>query len=76
MNEKISDGARRPWDFPMGSLESCAAARAMAERKESAVFRIRIVHIGYRGSEGLPPRIRVPYHGGRFEIVHVPGDKE
>ena len=60
----------------MGSLESRAAARAMAERKESAVFRIRIVHIGHRGSEGLPPPMRVPYDGGCFEIVHVAGEEK
>lgn len=63
-----------PGDFPVGSLESRAAARSMLERTESnasrIVMRIEIVHIGTGADEPLPATQLVPFDGGMAEIVH------
>jgi hypothetical protein len=49
----------RPGDYPVGSIESCAAARSLLKNKPKTV--IRVVFVGgseYR--EPLPPTKNVP----------------
>lgn len=46
MKQSNSDGPR-PEDFPLGSIESRAAARALGAQKARSGFRIRIVLIGH-----------------------------
>jgi hypothetical protein len=75
MNGKMDDGVPRPSDFPVGSPRSRAAARALAERKILAFIRVKIIHIGRSGSEGLPPMQRIQSDGSVTEIVHVAGDE-
>ena len=43
MKTSNSDGLPRPDEFPLGSMESRAAARAMLEAQESGVRRLQIV---------------------------------
>ena len=74
MNGKMDDGVPRPSDFPVGSPRSRAAARTMAERKIRAFIRVKIIHIGRSGSEGLPPMQRIQSEDSVTEIVHVAGD--
>jgi hypothetical protein len=47
-----------PGDFPVGSIESRAAARARLEKRTEPVVRVTIVHIGQDGSQPLPPPSR------------------
>lgn len=75
MNSNLTDGLPRPSDFPVGSPESRAAARAMAERKIKSFIRVKIIHVGRRGSDGLPPMQRMRSIDCVTEIVHVAGDE-
>ena len=58
MNGTVCDGLLRPSDLSIGSPESRAAARAMAERTINWLIQIVIVCIGHQGSEVLPPPTR------------------
>ncbi len=73
LHSPATETSLHPADFAVGSVESRAAARAMAEREPSTVIRVRIVHIGRTDSEGLPPPKRVLWEGGATDIVHVAG---
>jgi hypothetical protein len=67
----------KPGDFPLGSPESRAMARAQlerAEREPRQVLRIRIIHVGLDSKEPLPQPQTVPWQGGVTEIIHVAGD--
>ena len=75
MNSNLSDGLPRPSDFPVGSPESRAAARAMAERKIKTRIRVKIIHVGHSGSDGLPPIQRIQSDDSVTEIVHLAGDQ-
>jgi hypothetical protein len=75
MNGTTDDALPRPSDFPMGSPRSRAAARALLESKISASIRVRIIHIGRGGSDGLPPMQRIRSDDCVTEIVHVAGDE-
>lgn len=47
--EEFSDKPRdtpKPWDSPVGSLESRAAARAMLEKVEEPKITVQILHVG------------------------------
>jgi hypothetical protein len=76
MNEAINRGLPRPSDFPVGSPESRAAARAMAEHKIKSFIRVKIVYVGLQGSEGLPPPERIESEDSVTEIVHVAGSEQ
>lgn len=66
----------KPGDFPLGSIESRAAARALgACRTETEVFRVRIVHIGHNGKDPLPLPQFIKWDGGATEIIHVAGER-
>ena len=75
MNGNADDDLPRPADFPVGSPRSRAAARALAECKISTSIRVKIIHIGHRGSDGLPPMQRIQSDDSVVEIVHVTGDE-
>jgi len=65
-----------PADFPLGSLESRAAARAKLERSQrdpANRISVRIIHIGHNGKEPLPPSQSISWQGGVTEIIHVSG---
>jgi hypothetical protein len=76
MNDAINGGLLRPSDFPVGSPESRAAARAMAERRIKSFIRIKIVYVGLRGSEALPPPERIESEDSVTEIVHLAGSEQ
>jgi hypothetical protein len=71
----IGDRETNPSDFPLGSIESRAMARAQIERTEQpkALLRVRIIYIGRDGKELLPSPRRIPREGGATEIIHVAG---
>ena len=71
MNRKADDGLPRPSDFPVGSPQSRAAARALAEHRIRSFIRVKIIHVGRRGSEGLPPMQRMQSGDDIVEIEHV-----
>lgn len=75
-SEATCGGLPRPSDFPVGSPESRAAARAMAERRIKSFIRVKIVYVGLRGSEGLPPPERIESEDSVTEIVHVAGSEQ
>ncbi len=75
MNGTIRDGFPRPSDFPVGSPRSRAAARAIVGPKIRATIRLKIIHIGHNGSDGLPPMQRIESDDSVTEIVHVAGDE-
>jgi hypothetical protein len=75
-NEAINGGLPRPSDFPVGSPESRAAARAMAERRIKSSIRVKIVYVGRRGGEGLSPPERIESEDSITEIVHVAGSEQ
>ena len=62
----------RPEDFPLGSTESRAYARAVLEsrKKKGMIIRVNVVYIGHDGSP-LPPTTRHEWDGGVAEIVHT-----
>jgi hypothetical protein len=71
------DSGPQPGDFPVGSIESRAAARAKLEHIESnpgEVIRVRVVHIGHVGKTPLPPPSRTEWPGGMTVIEHVTGE--
>ena len=41
----------KPGDFPIGSVESRAAMRAMIEHGKETGFRVRIIYIGHPGKD-------------------------
>jgi hypothetical protein len=68
------DSGPQPGDFPIGSIESRAAARAKLEHIESnpgEVIRVRIVHIAHDGKTPLPPPSRSEWPGRVTLIEHV-----
>ncbi len=75
MREPIRDGFQRPSDFRLGSTESRAAARAMAERRIKTYIRVKIIHIGERGSDILGVPYRIQSEDCIIEFVHVGGDE-
>jgi hypothetical protein len=75
MNEAITGGLPRPPDFRVGSPESRAAARARAARRIRSFIQVRIIYVGLRGSEGLPPPERIESEDSVTEIVHVAGSE-
>ena len=66
----------RPEDFPIGSTESRAAARAMMTREPENVFRLTVVHVGHDGKSPLPASTRSEWNGGVTEILHIAGSGE
>jgi len=75
MNRKVDDGLPRPSDFPVGSPQSRAAARALAESRIKSFIQVKIIHIGRSGSDGLPSMRRIQSSDSVVEIVHIPSDK-
>lgn len=73
-NEVTCNGLPRPSDYPMGSPESRAAARAMAQDRIKTFIRVRIIHIGREGSDGLPSPYRIQSEDCIVELIHVGGD--
>jgi hypothetical protein len=66
----------KPGDFPLGSRESRAIARAQlerAEREPTQVLRIRVIHVGLDSKERLPQPQKFRWQGGVTEIIHVAG---
>jgi hypothetical protein len=75
MSGDIREGLQRPSDFRLGTTESRAAARAMAERRIKTFIRVKIIHIGERGSDSLPLPYRIQSEDCNIEFVHVGGDE-
>ena len=75
-NEAINSRLPRPSNFPVGSPESRAAARAMAEWRIKGFIRVKVVYVGLRGGEGLPPPERIESEDSVTEIVHLAGSEQ
>ena len=73
MNEAINGGLPRLSDFPVGSPESRASARAMAARKIKTRILVRIIHVGKSVSDVLGLPYRVESEASVVEFVHVGG---
>jgi hypothetical protein len=72
------NGLPKPAEFPIGSPESRAAARAQlerAKREPGEVIRVRIIEVGYDGKTPLPPPQRFPWEGGVTEMIWVAGEE-
>jgi hypothetical protein len=70
-----TDSELRPGDFPLGSIESRAAARAKLERikvNPGDTLHIIVERIGGDGKTPLPPPERIEWEGGVTVIEHVP----
>jgi hypothetical protein len=71
------DGLPRPYEFPLGSAESRAAARAMLEAQERGVRRLQIIFDAPRPRREGEPHTKVgPWFetedGGLMRYVFVP----
>ena len=72
----VTNSGPKPGDFPIGSVESRAAARALAEHKTEVkkVLRVEVEHMWERGPGKLPPELppdtRHESETGIVEIVH------
>jgi hypothetical protein len=75
MNGKLDDGLPRPLDFPVGSPQSRAAARVLAESRTKSFLQVKIVHIGRTDSDRFPPMQRIKSVDSVIEILHVAGDE-
>jgi hypothetical protein len=67
-----TNSAPRPGAFPLGSIESRAAARALAWRKsgKKEVLRVEVVHIAaFRGD--LPSSSRYECENCIIELIHL-----
>jgi hypothetical protein len=55
----VTNSGPKPGDFPIGSVESRAAARGLAEHKTEVkkVLRVDIEHMWERGPGKLPPEL-------------------
>jgi len=66
-----------PADYPLGSIQSRIAARAILERirvgQEKNAIIVTIEHIGHDGKNPLPPPRRIVSKGGVMGIIHVAG---
>ncbi len=68
--ESTTASGPRPWDFPLGSLESRAAARALFWRKPELA--IRVEHVGRCRPAGVPTSKKIP--GTDVVVEHVYAD--
>jgi len=72
----VTNSGPKPGDFPIGSVESRAAARALAEHKTEAkeVLRVEVKRMWERGPGKLPPKLppdtRHESEASVTEIVH------
>jgi hypothetical protein len=71
----VTNSGLRPGDFTIGSVESRAAARALAEAKTKAkeVHRLVITHIGAAPND-LHPSTRRESENCIVEIIHKTSD--
>ena len=60
LSETATKSAPKPGNYPVGSLQSRAAARALIQRRDNEDLFIQIVYDGPSGATTLGPRIRVP----------------
>ncbi len=71
-----TDSGPKPGDFPIGSIESRAIARALVDGRVKAkgVFRVVVEHMWESGPGKLPPSlspdVRYETEDYVFEIVH------
>jgi hypothetical protein len=73
-SEVTCNGLPFPSDYPMGSPESRAAARAMAERKIRTRITVRIVHVGQSLIGDLATPYRIDSEDSVVEFVHTGGN--
>ena len=52
----------KPGDYPLGSLESRAAARSLAKERTEKELVIQIVYVSPDGTEKNGPVYRAPWH--------------
>ena len=71
-----SDGLPRPEEFPLGSTESRAAARAMLDAQRRAVRRVQIIHsIPHPNEDDSRPHVghwQQWGEGGLMRLIYVP----
>jgi hypothetical protein len=72
-----TDSEARPGDFPLGSIESRAAARAKLEHikdNPGEVLHLIIHHVGEAKNTPMPPTERIEWPGGVTIIEHDGGE--
>lgn len=76
MKTSNSDGLPRPEEFPLGSMESRAAARALLEAREKDVRRVQIIHsIPHPNEDHSRPHVghwQQWGDGGLMRLIYVP----
>jgi len=80
VNRSNSNGQPRPEEFPLGSPESRAAARAMLEVQERDVRRVQIIlSVARPRREGEPDTIVGPWYktddGTLMRVIRKPGSR-
>lgn len=72
----MNDSTPKPWQFPLASPESRAAARALLEAREKGVQRLQIVHsVPSPRQDNSHPRIgewTPMLDGGLMRLVYIP----
>ena len=75
MKTSNSDGLPRPDEFPLGSMESRAAARALLEAQERGVRRVQIIHsIPHPNEDDSRPHVghwQQWGEGGLMRLIYV-----
>jgi hypothetical protein len=59
-SESATKSTPNPGDYPVGSLESRAAARALVKDRAKGVMWIQYIDIGPNGERTMGPKIKVP----------------
>jgi hypothetical protein len=67
---KLANSNPRPEEFPLGSIESRAAARALLEARKETTISVQIIHIGRLEGDSLPS----PKFSGGVRIFHIAGE--
>jgi hypothetical protein len=72
-----TNSAPRPGDFPLGSVESRAVARALADGKtgEKEILRVEVVHIATPASN-VPASSRYECENCIVEIIHRTSERQ
>jgi hypothetical protein len=57
--ETTTKSTPKPGEYPVGSLESRAAARALVENREKSALEIQIVYVSPDGKEVNGPKYKI-----------------
>jgi hypothetical protein len=66
---KLANSNAHPEEFPLGSIESRAAARLLLEARKETTISVQIIHIGRLEGDSLP----LPTFSEGVHIFHIAG---